>query len=338
MICLCVALALVFNLQGTVAWADDSNQSTGNNIHLYATSTFGPIGTVESLREVTINGRSLAGRQMIWGNELLRAPVNTTAQVIVDDVSRITLKPDTIVRFAASRATLNDDKSHPLLIASLASGEITIKLDESAIAYVEAAGSRVTASSGANFRVATCEGKVIVDSSRGSVEVSPIRSQDAAAKIKLGELRTDSAGGFTFVELPPRLDVQARETRNIQMRVTDQNDKPVPDIPVIFALSSKSMGAFPGGSTTFTATTNNQGIVNAPFTAGRSPTSGTIDTTADGGRASQRIEVKVKSSPMARNLLIGAVALGLITSITIITVDSGGSTPPLVQVPPPNIP
>lgn len=335
-ICLCVALALVFNMGGAAVWADDSNQSTGKNIHLYATSTFAPIGTVESLREISINGRALSGKQMIWGNELLRAPVNTTAQVIVDDVSQITLKNDTIVRFATSRTTLNDDKSHPLLIASLTSGEITVKLDKSASAYVEAAGSVVTSSTGANFRVATREGKVIVDSIRGNVEVSSSTWQNAAAKIKYGELRTASVGGFTFVELPPRLDVQARETRNIQTRVTDENDKPVPDIPVIFAASSKSLGVFPGGSTTFTATTNAQGVANAPFTAGPSPTTGTIDMTADGSRVSQRIEVRVRSKPLARNLLISAAAIGLVTGIIII--KDPESTPPLIQVPPPNIP
>jgi hypothetical protein len=335
-ICLCVIFVSVSNPGGAIAWADDANRDADKPIHLYAVSAFGPIGTVESLREIAINGRTLSGRQMIWGNELLRAPVNTTAQVIVDDVSQITLKQDTIVRLATSRAMLNDDKSHPLLIASLTSGEITVKLDKNASAYVETAGSLVTASTGANFRVATREGKVIVDSASGNVEVSSITSQNAAAKMKYGELRTASVGGFTFVELPPRLDVQARETRNIQTRVTDENDKPIPDIPVIFAVSGKGVGLFPGGSTTFTATTDIQGVANAPFTAGPSPTTGTIDTTADGGRVAQRIEVRVKSKPLARNLLISGAAIGLLTGI-IITRDPG-STPPLVQVPPANIP
>ena len=334
-ICLCVALASVSNLGGAVARADDGDRGIDKPVHLYATSSFSPIGTVESLREFTINGRTLSGKRMIWGSELLRAPVDTTARVIVDNVSHVTLKNDTIAKFSTSLTTLNDNRGHPILIASLTSGEIAVTLDKGACAYVEVAGSAVTASEGASFRVAIREGEVIVDPASGEVEVSSIMSQDAARKLSFGEIRADSAGGFTFIELPPRLDVQTRETRNIQSRVTDQNDKPIPDVPVIFALSGKSIGLFPGGSTTFTATTNAQGVASAPFTAGPSSATGTINTTVEGTNVSQTIEVNVRSKIPAKKLMIGAAA-GLVVGIIII-VDPPGSDP-LRQVPPPTIP
>ena len=123
-----------------------------------------------------------------------------------------------------------------------------MKLYEGACAYVEAAGSAVTAVEGANFRVALREGRAVVDPASGEVEVSSIiRSQDAPDKIRVGELKADSAGGYQFIESPPVLDIIGRESRSLQTRVTGQNDKPIPDVPVIFALSSKSLGMFPEG-------------------------------------------------------------------------------------------
>ena len=46
-ICFCVAFVLVCNLGGAVVWADDANRDADNRVHLYAVSTFGPIGAVE---------------------------------------------------------------------------------------------------------------------------------------------------------------------------------------------------------------------------------------------------------------------------------------------------
>lgn len=42
--------------------------------------------------------------------------------------------------------------------------------------------------------------------------------------------------------LGSRISVLARSTRQIQIQVTDENDKPVPDMPVLFALATASLG------------------------------------------------------------------------------------------------
>lgn len=67
-------------------------------------------------------------------------------------------------------------------------------------------------------------------------------------------------------------DVRARSTRNLQVRVTDENDRPIPDAPVLFLLSnggtdSSSVGSF-AGQTSLRAMTNAEGIAQVDYTAG----------------------------------------------------------------------
>jgi hypothetical protein len=92
------------------------------------------------------------------------------------------------------------------------------------------------------------------------------------------------------VGLNSNLVVRARATRQIQVRVTDENDRPVPDVPVIFLLSSsggQSVGVIgPLASTTAKVFTDSTGIASVNFAAGDVPTSGTISATVEGTNAS----------------------------------------------------
>ena len=67
-------------------------------------------------------------------------------------------------------------------------------------------------------------------------------------------------------------EIRARSTRSLQVRVTDENDRPVPDAPVLFLLSnggtgSGSVGSF-AGQTSLRAMTNSQGIAQVDYSAG----------------------------------------------------------------------
>ena len=67
-------------------------------------------------------------------------------------------------------------------------------------------------------------------------------------------------------------DVRARSTRNLQVRVTDENDRPIPDAQVLFLLSSggtdsSSVGSF-AGQTSLRAMTNAEGVAQVDYTAG----------------------------------------------------------------------
>jgi hypothetical protein len=80
------------------------------------------------------------------------------------------------------------------------------------------------------------------------------------------------------------LTVATRSTRQIQVQVTDENDRPVPDAPLIWGLKSasgKTVGALQNAQT-FQSITNAQGIGTAPFDAGQVPGSDMFTVTIAG--------------------------------------------------------
>ncbi|MBS1810959.1 MAG: hypothetical protein JST84_22535 [Acidobacteria bacterium] len=74
------------------------------------------------------------------------------------------------------------------------------------------------------------------------------------------------------LNLGTNTEIRARATRNLQVRVTDENDRPVPDAPVLFFLGSLIANGTSGagtlaGQTTFKVLTNSQGVAEVNFTA-----------------------------------------------------------------------
>ena len=66
-------------------------------------------------------------------------------------------------------------------------------------------------------------------------------------------------------------EIRARSTRTFQVQVTDDNDHPIPDVPLILLLagmaSGKGAAATLTGQTSLRAVTNSYGIANVNFTA-----------------------------------------------------------------------
>ena len=85
------------------------------------------------------------------------------------------------------------------------------------------------------------------------------------------------------LNLGTNTEIRARSTRNLQVQVTDENDRPMPDVPLLFLLAGigsggSSTGALAGqagssaaqtlaGQTSLRAVTNPYGIANVNFTA-----------------------------------------------------------------------
>ena len=95
-----------------------------------------------------------------------------------------------------------------------------------------------------------------------------------------------------------------------------------------------NIGRF-GNAASFTGTTNAQGIVSAPFTAGSTPGEGTISANIPGTNVSAeaRVRVKSKTTSMRNKILIGAAAVVATTVVVIKITDKG----PLEQAPPPTV-
>lgn len=243
-----------------------------------------PIGTIESWGAVTINGQQVGRRSLLWNGDVVQAPAGLGALVALAEVGQVSVRPGAVVRLSTSATSAagtgrtgaaNGSKiSGPTLLASLVSGEFAAKLKPNADARIEVNGQSFVVSRGASFRATQRPDGVSVEAETGavlpvgrwSVAVPQNVVRDAIALQAAGQgaprrylIRPYNLGATT--------DVRARSTRSLQVRVTDENDRPVPDAPVLFLLGGGGGGAAGNvGAVTLRATTNANGIATVQYT------------------------------------------------------------------------
>jgi hypothetical protein len=260
-----------------------------------------PIGTIESLDTMKINGRLAYGKALIWSGDLIQAPTKMSARVWLDDIGQIMLQSDTVVGLMTTANWSDDQTERRVLVASLTNGSLSVKLQPKAMAYLHAGGSSFTASSGASFRFGLREGQAVSEETSGTVAKignwainSPASVALAATRARQGQTQT---GQRRFIVRPINstgavYDVRARSTRQIQIQVTDENDRPVPDMPIIFAL-----GGNIGRLSSTAATTNAQGVASVSFTANNQVGSGSVTATVQGTTFSWTGTITVLKAP-----------------------------------------
>ena len=318
-----VALALTTCLGARPASAGEEEDD--KPIRLYTTSMAGPIGSINSAGRIVIDGRALRGSLSLWGGEVIQAPSDRSVRIGFDGIGQVTLNAGALARFSAARA-----ESQPVLVASVLTGDVKISLQKDASAYVRASGSTFTASRGAEFLVGVREGEASLSTLSGVVEAG---GQATQRQYKLRP-----------VGLGSNLSVRARSTRQIQIQVTDENDKPVPDLPVLFLLGggggqsagSLSAGALAGSSVT--ATTNAQGLASISFTAGPDTATGSLTASVEGTNSSTTLQISVSPGvgfwSMRNSIIILGVAAAVgVTAVTL----SGGDDGQLRPLPPPEV-
>jgi uncharacterized protein YaiE (UPF0345 family) len=200
----------------------------------------------------------------------------------------MTLELGAMVRVTTSRALANEG-SQRVLVASLISGDISVKLSGQAGAYVEAAGSIFTASAGSKFQVRIRDNRAVANAVAGEVKEARIFQQADLRIRALDDLGRPIASGSRF-------SVRARSTRQIQVQVTDQNDRPVANAGVVFAIGAPCLGAFGGGAgNNRRETTDNRGIAAVPFTAGAAKCLGAITATIEGTSIAVTLQAEVNT-------------------------------------------
>jgi hypothetical protein len=246
------------------AYAENKDEET--IIRLRANPGLAPMGKLFALGAVAINGKTASGDQTLWGGEMLQSFAGN-ASVNIDALGQMSLKRGAVVRLATA-------SSNAVLVASLLNGDLNVRLQAGVCAYIQACDALIRASSGASFRVSVRDGHAVAEASFGTLETAQTAQRKFIVK-PIGMGATNS--------------VVARSTRQIQVQVTDENDKPVPDIPIIFALGSAGSGTLgSGGSagTTLTVQTNAQGIAQTQYNAGDAGSSTEISATVEGTRYS----------------------------------------------------
>ena len=127
-----------------------------------------PIGAVESSGAILINGRTVAGKNVIWNGETLQASAEAGAVVTLEAIGQAQLKKGTTVRINTAYDAA-DSATRRILIASVWSGEADFKLQPGVAAYLEAGGSAWLAGAEANFHLSLRDGVASLNSVGGVV-------------------------------------------------------------------------------------------------------------------------------------------------------------------------
>lgn len=336
-----ILIAIIASLTPAPARARHNGSDGERPIRLYAFERFGPIGSIKQnsliLRDVSVDGRISRGETLIWGGELIRVISEGQARVTFDSLGEVRLSRGATVRFSASRGTHNNS-SHDVLVASLEHGSLDVKLNRDAGAYVEAAGSTFTAEPGAGFGITVRDTGASLTRVTGAVNV---QEQPVPQDVKIRYVddlgRPMSAGN--------QLSVRARSSRQVQVQVTDKNDKPLPDLAVLFSVGDPCLGSLGLGlvaGASFRQRTDKRGIAAVPFVAGAAKCAASILAKVEGANASVSIQTSVlqpKAFFSAQNPAViigaGAAAAGAVTAVAV--AKSGNKEAPIRALPPSTI-
>jgi hypothetical protein len=312
-ITLCSVLALAFGLVPARAYAADNNSDQERPVRLYATALAGPIGKIEGVSSSIINGRAVEGERAIWDGELLQAPVGRHLRVALDDVGVVTLQGGAIARLAVTRRRFDDNVGGAVLVAALIKGRVAVKLRADAEAYIEASGSAVSAARGSDFLLGLDENGPALLTTAGNVAMQ-------GQVTRQGNYLIRPAGGRA------NIDVRLRKSRQVQFIVTDEHDKPVPDVPVVIAISGG--GATLGsGAATVTVTTSASGLATTSVSAGTAVGSSTITASVPGGAsASMGVSAVPAGIITGTTLAIAAAVAAAGTTAAVVAVNKGGSS------------
>lgn len=298
----CLILALVSAATVRPVNAADSIDHD-KPIRLFATAFVEPIGKVDWSTRAIINGRPAPGEQLIWAGDLIQAPANDRVHLSLDEIGEISLSTGALARLARTHKRFESGAGGFVLIASLVKGNMKVNLIDNAEAYIEAGHRALNSTPGAAFNVRVRDGEAVVETTVGSVESNPL----------------PQARKYKIVAYGRGLDISvaARSSSEVQVRVTDAMDQPMPDVPVEFSLS-KGIGVLGSAGktagTTVTVTTGPDGVASATFTAGSS--TGSTSVTARAGDSSVSGNVNVS----------GVVAGGLsLTTKLLIGLGAGGA-------------
>ncbi len=128
-----------------------------------------PIGKIEAAGQIIINGRVASGKEAVWDGELLQIPANSNANVSLENIGQVMLKGGSVVRLATISTKLRDQINHRALSASVVNGEMDVKLNGEAIAFVQAGRFAYLANAGANFHVSVHDDAAKLHTLNGAV-------------------------------------------------------------------------------------------------------------------------------------------------------------------------
>ncbi len=245
-----------------------------------------PIGSVESLESIQINGAPSGQQSLVWNGDLVRSAAGASAQVVLSSIGKVTLRGGSTVKLTTNAETQT-------LRADILNGELNVTLKPESSATLQIAGATFVTTKGAQVRAGVRDGQAVVTATAGKAIALGNFGLLSAAEAAAAQQQTAPRKYIIKpLNLGTNTEIRARSTRNLQIQVTDENDRPVPDAPVLFLLGGGGSGGAGGasgagtlaGQASVRGVTNSQGIAQVNFTAGNTVGSST------------RLEVRVENS------------------------------------------
>ena len=249
------------------------------------------IGQAESLRAMTINGHLTGTKAEVRNGDTWQASTEAGLRITLNESGHLSLTPGSAAKVAAGIAGRSEDAARRVLIASLISGEMQLKLRPHTFTLIQSGGLWFTVFGENSVRVTERPGHTVIEAAAPGVSNWSVTT--AADIIQAVSQAAQSAGQLPHryfvrpVGLTDNIIVRQRGTRMVQVQVTDENDRKVPDLPVLFTLSrfgGNHLGTLNGVST-ITAQTNAEGVASVPFKANNTLGAQNITATVEGANS-----------------------------------------------------
>lgn len=284
------------------------------------------IGAAESLHGMIVNGKLTSGREMLWGGEVVEAPQGSGARLSFTSIGQVVLNSGAKAKLSMENVGLATTMQAPtrVLATQLLTGDVQVRFDPQASGYVRAGDSVLAATRGANFRVEMREGNGAVDVLNGSVMVIgnwPLLAP-AVTKNDEGKAHFETKTyNLRPANLNGAIQVGVNKSHPVQIRVTDEANRPVADVPVRFTLQGAgTLGTAVVGLTSAEVRTDARGIATVAYNATAVTGVSTITAEVPGTSTATKTTATVTNEPAFRSwggglpaiiVLGAAVGLGL---------------------------
>lgn len=327
---LCAVTILSSAVAPRAAQAESPSGDEDRPVRLYATASAGPIGVVNGSGGFTINGREGSAGQVVWSGDLLDCRRAQRVSVSLESIGEITVERGTTLRLSTRHRAPAEDPKGFTLIASLARGEIDVKLERAANAFLRVGRQEYASSEGAAFQASA-------------------RAGLASVVVKSGKVREEAQAAQHQYTIRPvghdsNIKVPAGGLRRIQLQVLE-DDKPVSGVAVMFALDTSAavigvLGLGTLSGTTANVVTDAEGMAAVQFVARDFAGSSPISATVEGTRVSWTGQITVTSGGPSRSkgwafaVLAGAgAAAGIAYALTRDDNEPLQAQPPVVKNP-----
>jgi hypothetical protein len=342
-IILCPGLILALSVNGyTLAYSSEPEIKSANKFVIKPRDERAhtlPIGQVESEEVYRINGHVKTGRQDIWNYDTIESGADHGLKVIIKKHADLRIKAHSNLQLRTDTESGGENQLH----IDLRAGQLIVALDRDTVGIVKSGRQVAEIKTTRRTRVSHEQSGIKIE----NVEQGVQRYQQNNDVIECGILIYDSSVDGTQDPVKPlkktpvvikpvdgitsMVYAQTRTSRSQALRVivTDDNDDPVPDVPVLFMIAGRS-----GKISQMRVLTDSRGIASTLF---ESPTKGLTNVTAsvEGTNISTNLPINVGGAGLSIAAIMAIAAIAIGGAVIAAVAGDDDPKPPPPPPPPP---